>query len=198
MPARCWAATAATAWHFRTAARREADLGLEALGRRVVGIDVKASASLSQGDFNGLREVASAAGKGFARGIVLYAGEQLLPFEQHLWVVPAGCAVDGLTREVASANNPGAGARSALGRLLACVSGNTWSFTEPAARTFARATLESSAKLPAVSLAQHHASIEVGCVEGDKGRRIDAAAVMGNWQLLYIMRVTLTPGNADA
>ena len=84
------AATAPTAWHFRTAAGREVDLVLAAPGGRVVGIEVKASASLSQGDFNGLRELASAAGKGFARGIVLYTGEQLLPFEDHLWAVPLG------------------------------------------------------------------------------------------------------------
>lgn len=84
------AATAATAWHFRTAAGREVDLVLAAPGGRVVGTEVKASASLSQGDFNGLRELASAAGKGFARGIVLYTGEQLLPFEKHLWAVPLG------------------------------------------------------------------------------------------------------------
>ncbi len=42
---RC-AETAATAWHFRTAAGREVDLVLEAPGSRIVGIEVKASASL--------------------------------------------------------------------------------------------------------------------------------------------------------
>jgi predicted AAA+ superfamily ATPase len=66
-----WAATAATAWHFRTAAGREVDLVLEAPDQQVVGVEVKASASLSQSDFSGLRELANAAGQGFARGIVL-------------------------------------------------------------------------------------------------------------------------------
>ena len=63
---------------------------LEAPGSRVVGIEVKASASLTQSDFNGLRELASAAGRGFARGVVLYTGEQLIPFEERMWAVPLG------------------------------------------------------------------------------------------------------------
>lgn len=83
-----WAETAATAWHFRTAAGREVDLVLEAPGQRIVGVEVKASATITQSDFNGLRELAGAAGKGFARGVVLYTGEQLMPFEEHLWAVP--------------------------------------------------------------------------------------------------------------
>ena len=63
---------------------------LEAPSQRIVGIEVKASASITQGDFNGLRELANAAGKSFARGVVLYTGEQLMPFEEHLWAVPLG------------------------------------------------------------------------------------------------------------
>jgi hypothetical protein len=85
-----WAQTAASAWHFRTAAGQEVDLVLEAQSQRIVGIEVKASASITQGDFNGLRELANAAGKSFARGVVLYTGEQLMPFEEHLWAVPLG------------------------------------------------------------------------------------------------------------
>ena len=86
----CWAETAATAWHFRTAAGREVDLVLEAPGQGIVGIEVKASANVTQADFIGLRELASAAGKGFVRGVVLYTGEQLIPFEERLWAMPLG------------------------------------------------------------------------------------------------------------
>jgi predicted AAA+ superfamily ATPase len=85
-----WADTAATAWHFRTAAGQEVDLVLESPNQRVVGIEVKASASITQGDFHGLRELANAVGEGFARGVVLYTGEQLMPFEGNLWAVPLG------------------------------------------------------------------------------------------------------------
>jgi uncharacterized protein len=85
-----WADIAATAWHFRTSAGREVDLVLEAPGGRIAGVEVKASASVSSSDFNGLRELANAAGGGFSRGIVLYTGEQLMPFEERLWAVPLG------------------------------------------------------------------------------------------------------------
>ena len=85
-----WANTAATAWHFRTAAGQEVDLVFESPDQRIVGVEVKASASITQGDFSGLRERAGAAGKDFARGVVLYSGQQLMPFEGSLWAVPLG------------------------------------------------------------------------------------------------------------
>ncbi len=85
-----WAQTAATAWHFRTMAGREVDLVLETPDQRVAGIEVKASASVGQADFNGLRELAAAAGPHFSRGVVLYTGEHLLPFGEQLWAVPLG------------------------------------------------------------------------------------------------------------
>ena len=85
-----WADTAATAWHFRTAAGQEVDLVLDTPDQRVMGIEIKASASLNQRDFDGLRELRDAAGRVFTRGVVLYTGEQLLPFEDKLWAVPLG------------------------------------------------------------------------------------------------------------
>lgn len=63
---------------------------LEAPDQRAVGIEIKASASLTQGDFDGLRELRRAAGRTFTRGVVLHTGEQLLPFEDDLWTVPLG------------------------------------------------------------------------------------------------------------
>ncbi len=85
-----WGEAVATAWHFRTSAGREVDLVLETPSNQVVGVEVKASATVGQGDFNGLRELASAAGKAFIRGVVLYGGEQLVPFAEQLWAVPLG------------------------------------------------------------------------------------------------------------
>jgi len=80
--------TAATAWHFRTAAGQEVDLVLETPDQRIAGIEIKASASINQGDFGGLRQLRNAAGRAFAKGVVLYTGEQLMPFEDNLWAVP--------------------------------------------------------------------------------------------------------------
>lgn len=78
----------ATPYHFRSAAGQEVDLVLEKPGQFVVGIEVKASARLTQSDFNGLRALAEVAGEKFVRGVVLYLGEQRLQFADNLWAEP--------------------------------------------------------------------------------------------------------------
>jgi len=83
-----WSRHAATPYHFRTAIGQEVDLVLEAPGQRIAGIEVKASSNVSQGDFSGLRALAEAAGGKFAGGVVLYLGEQRLPFADKLWALP--------------------------------------------------------------------------------------------------------------
>lgn len=83
-----WSRQAATPYHFRTAAGQEVDLLLEAPGQRIAGIEIKASASVGQGYFAGLRMLAEAAGGKFVRGVVLYLGEQRLPFADNLWALP--------------------------------------------------------------------------------------------------------------
>ena len=83
-----WSRDAATPYHFRTAAGQEVDLVLEAPDRRVAGIEVRAASSVDQRDFSGLRALAEAAGDKFAGGVVLYLGEQRLPFANDLWALP--------------------------------------------------------------------------------------------------------------
>jgi predicted nucleotidyltransferase len=83
-----WSRQAATPYHFRTAVGQEVDLVLEAPGQRIAGIEVKASSSVTQGDFSGLRALAETAGEKFAGGVVLYLGEQRLPFGDTLWALP--------------------------------------------------------------------------------------------------------------
>lgn len=84
-----WSRHAATPHHFRTAAGQEVDLVLETAGdQRIAGIEVRASSNLIQGDFRGLRALAEAAGDKFAGGVVLYLGEQCLPFAENMWALP--------------------------------------------------------------------------------------------------------------
>jgi len=83
-----WSAQAARPYHFRTPSGREVDLVLEAPGQRVVGIEVKAAASVSPHDCAGLRALAEAAGKNFVRGVVLYLGDQRLFLGDDLWALP--------------------------------------------------------------------------------------------------------------
>lgn len=83
-----WSRQAATPYHFRPATGQEVDLVLEAPGQRIAGIEVKASSNVNQGDFSGLRALAETAGDKFVGGVVLYLGEQRLPFADKLWALP--------------------------------------------------------------------------------------------------------------
>lgn len=83
-----WSPLRPSLYHFRTVAGREVDAVLEAGGGRVVGIEVKASTSVSAGDFAGLRALAAEAGEGFVRGVLLYGGDTLLPFGESMAAVP--------------------------------------------------------------------------------------------------------------
>lgn len=75
-----WSQVRPRLFHFRTQTGQEVDLVLEDAAGRVVGIEVKASASVSAKDFKGLRTLAEAVGEGFLRGLVLYAGTESIPF----------------------------------------------------------------------------------------------------------------------
>ncbi len=75
--------------HFRTHAGEEVDLVLEC-GGRVIGVEVKATATPTGDMFRGLRALAETADERFVRGILLYRGTTVLPFGKHLHAVPLG------------------------------------------------------------------------------------------------------------
>lgn len=83
-----WSQVRPALYHFRTAAGREVDVVLEGSGGRVVGIEIKASASVSQSDFAGLRALAEEAAGKFVRGVLLYGGDTVLPFGEGLVAAP--------------------------------------------------------------------------------------------------------------
>jgi predicted AAA+ superfamily ATPase len=83
-----WSVTRAAELHFRMHAGQEVDVVLEDPSGRVAGIEVKASASLSGADLRGLRALQEAAGDRFVRGVVLYLGDELLPFGERLVAAP--------------------------------------------------------------------------------------------------------------
>lgn len=74
--------------HFRDKEQDEVDLVIEDHERRIVGIEVKAAATVAGGDFGGLRKLAEAAGKRFALGVVLYDEKQVVPFGPKLFAAP--------------------------------------------------------------------------------------------------------------
>lgn len=84
-----WSAVSATLYHFRSQAGQEVDFVLEQPNGTVAGVEVKAATSVGGNDFRGLRAFAELAGKRFKCGVVLYAGERVVPFGERLYAVPA-------------------------------------------------------------------------------------------------------------
>ncbi len=78
-------------FHFRDVRKNEVDLVLERRDGSVVGIEVKASATVSSADFSGLEKLASAAGDRFEFGALLYDGEKVLPLGENFAAVPISC-----------------------------------------------------------------------------------------------------------
>jgi predicted AAA+ superfamily ATPase len=74
--------------HFRTTAGHEVDVVLESRKRELVGIEIKASATIAASDFRGLQELKSLVGARLKCGVVLYAGKKVLPFGPGLWAMP--------------------------------------------------------------------------------------------------------------
>ncbi len=83
-----WSDARPQMFHFRTLRGQEVDLLLEDKRRRVVGIEVKSSATVTAADFKNLKVLAEIAGKSFHRGIVLYSGSDIIPFGKKLFAVP--------------------------------------------------------------------------------------------------------------
>ena len=74
--------------HFRDKEQDEVDIVLEDQAGRVVGLEVKASATVRNQDFTGLRKLAAAAGSRFSFGAVLYDHERAVTFGDRLAAVP--------------------------------------------------------------------------------------------------------------
>ncbi|RJP39840.1 MAG: ATP-binding protein [Phycisphaerales bacterium] len=83
-----WSRTQPELFHFRTHAGREVDVVLEDRAGRIVGIEVKAGATLGTDDLKGLKELAALAGKRFHRGVILYMGQDAIPFGPRLHALP--------------------------------------------------------------------------------------------------------------
>lgn len=77
-------------WHYRTQTGHEVDFLLEDRQGGLVGIEVKATASLGDNDFKGLRHLQETEPQRFRRGYVLYSGEEVIAFGRDLWAMPLG------------------------------------------------------------------------------------------------------------
>ena len=73
---------------YRDRDQVEVDVVIEDQAGRVVGVEVKAAASVSVSDLAGLRKLATLADKRFVAGVILYDGNDTLPIGEQLWAAP--------------------------------------------------------------------------------------------------------------
>ena len=78
-------------YHYRDKDQDEVDIVAEDSAGALVGIEIKASATVNTGDFKALRKLADACGDEFKIGLVLYDGEKTVPFGHRLFAAPLSC-----------------------------------------------------------------------------------------------------------
>ena len=66
---------------FRDRNQHEVDIVLERANGNIIGVEVKASASVNPQDFRGLSVLAEFSGKAFEQGVLFYTGQEILPFK---------------------------------------------------------------------------------------------------------------------
>ncbi len=75
-------------YYYRDKDKMEIDFILESHAHKIIGIEVKASHTIFNQDFHGLRKLAGLTGKNWISGIVLYNGDKCLAFGDNLWAIP--------------------------------------------------------------------------------------------------------------
>lgn len=83
-----WGEQGISLYHYRDKDKYEVDIVAENAGGQVVGIEIKAAATVKSSDFNGLRRLSEATGKSFKLGMVLYDGDAVVPFGRGLVAAP--------------------------------------------------------------------------------------------------------------
>jgi len=74
--------------YYRDTDQVEVDVVIENAAGQIMGVEVKASATVNAGDLRGLKKLASIAGAQFKMGVLLYDGTETLPLGDGLWAAP--------------------------------------------------------------------------------------------------------------
>lgn len=83
-----WSEQRGRLYHYRTKDKLEVDAVVETPDGRIIGIEVKAGATVRTEDLAGLRDLAVQAGDRFVAGYVMYTGRQTLPFGEKIRALP--------------------------------------------------------------------------------------------------------------
>lgn len=74
--------------YYRDHDQFEVDFVIENAAGHLVGVEVKAAATVKKSDLRGLKRLASIAGEHFKLGVILYDGVETLPLGENLWAAP--------------------------------------------------------------------------------------------------------------
>lgn len=83
-----WSNSRAELYHFRTSDNKEIDFVLEKPDGSVFALEVKRAEWVGSDDFKHIRLLQQATGANFSGGIVLYTGNDVVPFGDNLWAIP--------------------------------------------------------------------------------------------------------------
>ena len=78
-------------YHYRDKDKNEVDIVIEDESGGVVGLEIKAAATVRPADFAGLRKLAAASGRTFRLGVVLHDGDAVTGFGERLVAAPISC-----------------------------------------------------------------------------------------------------------
>ncbi len=74
--------------YYRDADKFEVDIVIENAAGQLVGVEVKASATVKERDLRGLKKLGKLAGDQFTAGVLLYDGDETMPLGNKLWAAP--------------------------------------------------------------------------------------------------------------
>jgi uncharacterized protein len=75
-------------YYYRDHDQYEVDLIVENAGGQLVGVEIKAAATVKESDLKGLKRLAGLAKEQFRLGVILYDGLETMPLGDRLWAVP--------------------------------------------------------------------------------------------------------------
>jgi predicted AAA+ superfamily ATPase len=86
-----WLDEICTLHYYRDKDQDEVDIVVESESGAIVGLEIKARATVNAGDFRGLRKLSEASGRNFKLGLVLYDSESIVPFGDRMFAAPISC-----------------------------------------------------------------------------------------------------------
>jgi predicted AAA+ superfamily ATPase len=86
-----WGEETYDVFHYRDKDQDEVDLVVEDESGAMIGVEVKAAATVTPADFKGLRKIAAAVGGRFKLGIVVYDGDTVVSFGDRMMAAPVSC-----------------------------------------------------------------------------------------------------------